>query len=186
MYAIQRLELEHENILAFTDYAQDMALSIMEGEDLDLDQLKKMVAFIRTYCDQHHHQKEEDYLFKRMEEDLGDLAVKLVQHGMIVEHNLARKYVMELDGAIDDYGQDPSPKNRLEILSYLMAYVHLLRDHAEKENKVVYPFAAKHLSKEAMDWVDQKTKDVEDLEESKKIYRDFEEFIRFKPEESQD
>ena len=58
---------------------------------------------------------------------------------MIVEHNLARKYVMELDGAIDSYGQDPSPKNRLEILSYLMAYVHLLRDHAEKENKVSIP-----------------------------------------------
>lgn len=186
MYAIQRLELEHENILAFTNYAQDLAISIMEGAEINRDQLKKMVAFIRIYCDGHHHKKEEDYLFKRMVEDLGDLAVKLVRQGMMVEHDLARKCVIDLDGALDAYDQDPSPKNRLEVISYLMAYVHLLRDHAQKENKVVYPFAVKHLSKEAMDWVDQETKAVEDREESKKIYRDFREFIKEIPQESQD
>lgn len=180
MYTIDVLERDHKNIVAFTDFAQDLAISIMEGGPVDRDLLRRMVSFIRTYCDHYHHQKEEDFLFKRMIEDLGDVALKLVNYGMMAEHNMARKHVLDLEMAIEAYEMDPGAKNRLEIISFLMAYVHLLRDHADKENKVVYPFALKHLSKEAWAWVDKETKKVEEGLESQKIYQDFQDFIPYK------
>lgn len=181
MYGIDVLETEHKNIVAFTDDMEALALSIMEGGKVDTGDLRRRVDFIRKYCDKHHHQKEEDFLFAKMVEELGDLGVKLIRHGMEVEHGLARKHVLDLEGAIGDFDEDPSPINRLQIISYLMAYVHLLRDHAKKENQVIYPFALDHLSKEALAWVDEKTRQVEEGEGTKKVYQDFKEFICYQP-----
>ena len=49
----------------------------------------------------------------------------------------------------------------LDILSYAMAYAHLLQLHIEKENSVVYPFAERSLSPEAFQLINEKSEGFE-------------------------
>ena len=97
------------------------------------------------------HQKEEELLFKAMLETKDEMANNLVNHGMIVEHNLARLYVWELENALKAYQKDPTVKLKLAIVTNTMSYVYLLRRHIDKENRVAYPYGERLLSKEVIE-----------------------------------
>lgn len=177
MYGIEILEREHENILNFTNILEEKFINILDGkDDIDLKFFEKAINFIRVYADGHHHKKEEDILFKYMLEDLGDLADKLIRSGMLVEHALARFTTLELEKALKAYKSNPSTKNKLDIIGHGMAYVYLLRRHAEKENQVLYPFAAKNLSKERLDLINEESKAYEETF-NKDLLVDFEIFL---------
>lgn len=181
MYGIEVLERDHRNIVHFTDCLEEEALKILQGQEINLDYLRESIRFIRLFCDKYHHQKEEDLLFKRMVFEIGDLAKKLIHNGMLVEHNLARSYVLKLEESLEAYEKSPEDIHRLNILSYIMAYVHLLRDHANKENVAVYPFGENHLSKEGKDWVDEETRKFEEDPQTKALYEEFASFIEENP-----
>lgn len=53
----------------------------------------------RTFmlADEHHHGKEEKFLFPEMVERLGRIAENLVTHGMLVEHDRGRAHVLAWD-----------------------------------------------------------------------------------------
>lgn len=53
---------------------------------------------------------------------------------------------MELENNINAFEEAKEDLAKLHILTNAMAYVELLRNHAEKENKTVYPFAEKSLA----------------------------------------
>lgn len=57
-----------------------------------------------------------------------------------------------------------------------MAYVYLLRRHAEKENQVLYPFAANNLSEEKLNLINEETKTYEEGF-NKDLLGDFEIFL---------
>lgn len=177
MYGIEILEREHKNILNFTNILEEKFINIVDGrEDIDLKFFEKAITFIRVYADGHHHKKEEDILFKYILEDLGSLADKLIRSGMLVEHDLARFTTLELEKALKAYESDPSTKNKLDIIGHGMAYVYLLRRHAEKENQVLYPFAAKNLSEERLDLINKESKAYEESF-NKDLLVDFEIFL---------
>ena len=141
---IDYLENEHREILIFCDRMEEKCLEILNG-NLDIDFFRNAITFIRKYADGLHHKKEEDILFKAMLENLGPLAEKVVRSGMLVEHQMARGYVMELENNLNLYEESSSDIAKLKILTKAMSYVELLRDHAQKENQTVYPFADKNL-----------------------------------------
>ena len=143
-YTIDYLEDEHEEILVFCNKMEEKCLEILNGR-LDIDFFRKAITFIRLYADGLHHKKEEDILFKAMLDNLGPLAEKVVRGGMLVEHQMARGYVMELENNLNLFEESSDDLAKLHILTNAMAYVELLRSHAEKENKTVYPFADKNL-----------------------------------------
>ena len=53
---------------------------------------------------------------------------------------------MELENNINAFKESKEDLTKLHILTNAMVYVELLRNHAEKENKTVYPFAEKSLA----------------------------------------
>lgn len=142
--SIDYLEKEHDEILSFCDRMEENCLEILGGE-LDIDFFRNAINFIRNYADGFHHKKEEDILFKAMLENLGPLAEKVVRGGMLVEHQMARSYVMELENNLNLFEESKSDLKKLYILTNAMSYVSLLREHAKKENQTVYPFADKNL-----------------------------------------
>lgn len=154
MNGIELLIEEHNNIEKALNLAEKECIEILEGKEIDNEFFKFIIKFIREYADRHHHGKEEDILFKYMMEDLGELADKLVRNGMLVEHDLGRLYIMELENSLRLYEKDRSSKNKLDIITNLMSYVHLLRRHIYKENKVAYRFAEKNLSNERLEQID--------------------------------
>ena len=151
MNIFEILREEHDNISKFVDKFEAMAIDLMEKNEISIEEYTKAIEFIRVYADKTHHQKEEELLFKAMLETKDEMANNLVNHGMIVEHNLARLYVWELENALKAYQKEPTVKLKLAIVTNTMSYVYLLRRHIDKENRVAYPYGERLLSKEVIE-----------------------------------
>lgn len=150
MTLMETLYQEHDEIWAFTEQMTEKCIALMEHNVFDADSFRADITYIRTYADATHHKKEEDLLFRAMLDELGPVAENLIRHGMLVEHDQARLYVMELENAVNAYEADRTVRLKLEIISQAMNYVHLLRRHIEKENGAIYPFAERALSADTM------------------------------------
>lgn len=151
MNIFEILREEHDNISKFVDKFEAMAIDLMGKNEISIEEYTKAIEFIRVYADKTHHQKEEELLFKAMLETKDEMANNLVNHGMIVEHNLARLYVWELENALKAYQKEPTVKLKLAIVTNTMSYVYLLRRHIDKENRVAYPYGERLLSKEVIE-----------------------------------
>ncbi len=148
---------EHDNILAMIGLMEEKSVALMNNKEEEVDSFFGFIDFARNYADKHHHGKEEQILFKYMTENLGLTAEKLVNHGMLVEHNLGRLYVGNLEESVKAYKADKSDLNRLAILTNAMGYGELLKRHIAKENEVVYTFAKRELAPEVMEKVEIET-----------------------------
>lgn len=147
---------EHQYILRMVQVIRAASYRLMTSSEIDYDDLGNMIMFIRNYADKHHHGKEEKILFKQMTDNLGKMGDNLIRHGMLVEHDLGRLYMKELEDAIESFkhGNDIS---RLDIIANAISYTHLIARHIEKEDDLIYSFGQKNLSAEIMKQVDEDT-----------------------------
>lgn len=145
MNSIKLMVEEHDNILKLLSVMRNACCGILEGQEVDDGDFRKMISFARNYADKHHHGKEEQILFKEMLERLGQVGVNLIQHGMLVEHDLGRLHIAELEKALNDYQKAPKTEYKLNILAEAISYANLLQRHIDKENQVVYTYAEKNL-----------------------------------------
>lgn len=166
MYAVDLMMEEHQNIHYMLQVIDRICCGILEGAEIDGDELRRILDFVRKYADRHHHGKEEDFLFPRMVQDLGTVADNLITHGMLVEHDLGRDHVRQAEEALNQYEKDPKTEHKLQLIAHLMGYANLLQRHIEKENSVVYTFANDRLSEDAKEEVNQKCRDYERKPES--------------------
>lgn len=155
MQGIDVLVDEHKNIVRYYVFLRKICCDIMEGAKVDVELLRQCVDFGRNYADKYHHGKEEEILFKIMIEQSGDVGQKLIRNGMLVEHDLARFYLDELEHSLNAYESNSGTENKYDIIVSAGSYANLLRRHVEKENKVVYTFAERELSPEELDKVEK-------------------------------
>lgn len=168
MNAIQIMNNEHKYITRMLKVARIMSKNILNGKEIDYDDFDLVIEFIKNYADNHHHKKEEDLLFNRMIENLGEVAEKVVKHGMIVEHDFGRLYVSDLKIALEKV-KNGDDEAKLDVIASLISYTHLLERHITKEDNVIYTFAQRELTKEVMDLVD---KECIEFEEKNSTIRD--------------
>lgn len=161
MYGIDILVEEHKNIISLTEYMRRMCCEIIDGGEPDTEEFRKGIAFARNYADRYHHGKEEKILFRIMLEKLGPAAEKLVRNGMLVEHDLGRYHITELEAALRRYEEAASVEGKLDIIAHAAAYADLLGRHIGKEDQVVYTFAERNLSDKDRAAVDKETEDFE-------------------------
>lgn len=152
MKAIELLMSEHRSI--------EKALDAMEAwvarrpqirNPTEQDTLDRFVSFLREFVDDCHHTKEEDILFATMIEqgfprEQGPIAV------MLHEHELGRSLVRTLS----NFAQQPTPWNEDDwrhIERTVRAFARLLREHIQKEDRVLYPLAEQRLSTAAKEKV---------------------------------
>lgn len=157
MYGIDVLVKEHDNVLRFNKVLRSVCLMILEGGDVPAEDFRGMIDFIKGYIDKHHHGKEELFLFSKMQKRLGKQAEHLIKYGMLVEHDLARLQVQEMDTALKNYQQDPSADSKLDLIAGAIGYTRLLERHIDKENNAIYPFGERSLDKEDLSEIDQST-----------------------------
>lgn len=155
MKSVDILVKEHDNILAFLGAVNNACLYVIEGQEPDTGDFRKMIDFVRTYADGHHHGKEEKFLFDHMIKELGKIGKNLITHGMMVEHDLGRLYMSDLEKALDSYDEKPSTQAKLGIVANAAGYASLLERHIEKENTLVFRYAQKNLSKESIEKVNE-------------------------------
>lgn len=161
MYGIDLLMKEHENIVVFTRYLRRTCCAVLEGADIDVQEFLECIDFARNYADKYHHGKEEKILFRFMLDHSDSAAEKLVQNGMLVEHDFGRYHIRELENALKQYASVPTVEGKLDIITHVASYVDLLRRHIEKEDTVCYNYALRTLSEECKTQIDEQTKEFE-------------------------
>ncbi len=109
-----------------TDYVEN---SIKVDKDLVL----RCVDFIRTYADKYHHMKEEDILFKYIDNNAEIIQI------MYKDHDTGRGHIRQVvEGA--------EKGDKTQIKEHLLAYRDLLTQHIKKEDEILYPWIDRQLS----------------------------------------
>lgn len=163
MRSIGILENEHTYVVKITNCLRQMAIQVMNEKRIVVEDYRKAIRCVREYADAYHHGKEEKILFKAMIDHMGEIAQKLIVHGMNVEHDLGRFYMSGLEECVNRYeqGEDVDDQLYIDVIGHLLEYANLLQRHASKENEVIYPFANRMLSAEIKEKVDKETDDFE-------------------------
>lgn len=164
MDSIDLMRQEHENIMILVKVFRSACCRILEGGSVEQEDFQDMISFARTYADRHHHGKEEQILFREMTAHLGTVAVNLIQHGMLVEHDMGRFHIGQLEEALSRYKESGCVEDKLEILVNAAGWANLLQRHIEKEDSVVYAFARSRLPGEVLQNVDREILEFEKQE----------------------
>lgn len=145
MDAITLMIEEHKNIKRMLAVVRQVSLNIMNGSEIDYNDFENIIDFIRNYADKTHHGKEEKILFNRMVDEIGDTAAKVVNFGMLIEHDLGRLYIGDLVEALAKVKAGDN-EAKIDVITNAVAYTHLLHRHIHKEDNVVFTFAQRELS----------------------------------------
>lgn len=156
MYSVELMVEEHDHILELLTVIRKACCGILEGQEVNDGDFRNMISFARNYADKHHHGKEEQILFQEMTQHLGQIGVNLIQHGMLVEHDLGRLHMSELENALNHYKENPDTMGKVNIIAEAMGYANLLQRHIDKENQIVYTYAEKNLTEEILKSVDER------------------------------
>ncbi|GAA0814803.1 hemerythrin domain-containing protein [Clostridium tertium] len=154
MNAIELMMDEHKNIKEMLKVVRKACFSVLEGEEVNYEDFYNMIHFIRNYADSHHHKKEEIMLFNRMVDEIGETAEKVVRYGMLVEHDLGRLYVTNLNEALEAL-KNGNAEAKLDVIANAVSYTNLLERHIHKEDNVIYKFAQRELKKETVDIINE-------------------------------
>lgn len=130
---------------------------------VDKDLILGCVDFIRNYADKYHHMKEEDILFKYVDEKAEIIQI------MYKDHDTGRGHVRQVvEGA--------EKGNKVQIKEHLLAYRELLTQHIKKEDEILYPWIDRQLSTTQVGEVFQKC-NAADASVGDALPRKYEKFI---------
>ncbi|WP_425449607.1 hemerythrin domain-containing protein [Dethiothermospora halolimnae] len=158
---IDILVSEHNNIKTMLKVVRTMCLNILESQEVDYEDFYTVIDFIRNYADKYHHGKEEDMLFKYMEEQLTEKIGEGPIQGMLIEHDYGRAFVSNLELALKEY-EKGNNEAKLDIIANAIGYGNLLQNHIHKEDNVIYRYAENNLSKETLNRLDVEFKSFEE------------------------
>lgn len=165
-YSVRVMMAEHENIIIFLQAVRAACIRVMNGGSVPEDDFYGFINFARNYSDTYHHGKEEQFLFNQMTAHLGEAGKNLVHAGMLVEHDLCRRHILDLETALNEYHTAPSSNSKLDIIEAAAGYANLIARHIEKENSVVYPFAERTLAADILNSIDEQVAAFESNHES--------------------
>ncbi len=177
MNAIEKMIAEHDDIILFSKALRNACVGILEGKEVCVSDFRDAVDFVQNYADKHHHGKEEQFLFKEMITHLGKIGTNLVTHGMLVEHDLGRLFMAELTEALNQYENSPSSESKIDIVTNAVGYTKLIKRHIDKENAIVFTYAAKTLSAEIIDEINQKSLAFEKQAEETGVQKKYNAFL---------
>lgn len=168
MNAIEIMNNEHKDITRMLKVVRVCCYKVLKGKEINYDDFDKITEFIVEYADKHHHKKEEIILFNRMIEHLGAVSEKLVQNGMLVEHDLGRLHITQLKEALENV-KNGNEEAILDVIANAISYTHLLERHINKEDNVVYKYAQRELDKSILELIDKECIEFEEKNNDVKI-----------------
>lgn len=160
MDAIDVMMEEHKNIKKILIVTRKYCNMLLNNEEFDINVFYDIIDFIRNYADKHHHGKEEEMLFNKMQTECVDAIKKTIQHGMLVEHDMGRMYVRDLEEALNKFKAGDNDA-KLDIIANAISYTHLLTRHIDKEDNILYKYALNNLSKDSLDKLNKESIEFE-------------------------
>lgn len=160
MNCIELMVEEHKAAKRMLVVMRKYCYKVLKNDQIDYEDFYRMIDFVKTFVDEHHHGKEEKLLFNQMKDKLGVVAQKLITHGMLVEHDLGRLHIQQLEAALKKViGGDEQAK--LDLIANAISYCDLLNRHIDKEDAVVYTYANNNLDQETLDQINMECKAFE-------------------------
>src|SRR5512140_269168 len=131
----QDLMHEHKAILNALDVIEKMYEGVKKDKKVDYKDVEEMIDFLKVFADKCHHGKEEKFLFPALEEagvknQDGPIGV------MLEQHKKGREFIKQMQNSIKN--------NTIDKNSFVEAaslYVSLMRNHIDKENKILFPMS---------------------------------------------
>jgi len=140
MQALDVLYDEHRHILRVLDATDHAVAQARAAQSTDPAFFQSLARFIFDYADGAHHAKEEDVLFRALE-DFGVPRETGPLHCMVNEHAYGRELRGQLDAAADALAGG-NKASLFDVLDASARYAALLRSHIQKEDRALYPMAA--------------------------------------------
>ena len=145
MQARGPLMIEHRLIERMLANVKNLLVQVRQTKKIDPLLVDKAVDFIRTYADRTHHGKEEDILFRDLNnKELSEID-RRVMNELIEEHVFGRKTTKALVEANTQYRNGDS-SSLGDIVSCLNTLVDFYPKHIEKEDKVFFPASRAYFS----------------------------------------
>ena len=159
MKATEILMDEHRLIERVLTALEISANRLSLGEDMRPAFFINAALFIKNFADGCHHRKEEGVLFVAMNE-----AGMPVQGGpigvMLSEHVQGRDFTKAMREAAE-YWEKGDLSARYAVTQNALGYVTLLRQHIQKEDKILFPMADRIIP---LDKQEQVTEEFERVE----------------------
>lgn len=146
MKATQVLMDEHRVIEGVLDALQLAAERLDRGAEIRPAFFISAALFIKNFADGCHHHKEEGVLFVALREsgmssEGGPLPV------MLAEHEQGRAFTREMKDAAEKW-EKGDLSARPAVVHNALGYVALLRQHIQKEDKILFPMADRMIKPE--------------------------------------
>ena len=168
MLATEHLMKEHQLILKYVALLESyVELSTKNREpSLLFEKAPVFIQFIHEFADEFHHAKEENILFRYLEE-LGVLTHCNPIPQMLNEHGKARELVLNMENALltNDIA-------KLEING--VEYARLLKEHIYKEDNILYPMGERGLSDTAKSSLLKEYAETDERLDSQSIWYQYE------------
>jgi hemerythrin-like domain-containing protein len=136
----QDLIREHKTILIALNVIEKMYERVQNNNEVDIKDIEDIIEFLKVFADKCHHGKEEDFLFPALEKvgiknENGPIGV------MLAQHRHGREFIQQMQKSIVN-----KTLNKNAFVSSASSYVNLLRNHIEKEDKILFPLSDTKLS----------------------------------------
>lgn len=168
MKSIDILVEEHKYIKMVLGEIRLQCISIVHGEEVNYKLFYNVIDFVRNFADKYHHKKEEDRLFNIMTEQLGLSTASGPVAGMLVEHDMGRAHIMDLEKALKEC-ENGNSDAKVDIIAHAIGYEQLLLKHIDKEDNAIYRHAERSLPKETLEKLDTEFEAVEQDSENAAI-----------------
>ena len=172
MNCIELMVEEHKAAKRMLVVMRRYSYRVLKNEEVDYDDLFIIIDFLRTFVDGHHHGKEEKLLFNQMRDKLGPIGEKLITHGMLVEHDLGRLHIQQLEAAVESVMKGHE-ESKLDLIANAIAYCDLLNRHIDKEDRVVYTFENRHLDQETLDQINKECEAFEQSAQEQEVQKKY-------------
>jgi hemerythrin-like domain-containing protein len=147
MQARGPLMIEHRLIERMLFVIRNILSEIKGRYTVDPVFVDTAVDFIRVYADRTHHGKEEDILFRELENKQLTEEDRRIMEELIEEHVFGRKTTKALIEANDRY-RNGDQAALADIVTNLQTLTEFYPRHIEKEDKVFFPSSRNYFSDE--------------------------------------
>jgi hemerythrin-like domain-containing protein len=143
------IQSDHVAMSIVLDAMEKRAHEILKTDNVDYFRIGQILDFLHNYTDNLHYAKEERILFPAVADVSKPWITKIINK-LIVEHALARNYIIEIDRQLRACLDGDS--DALQVLaSFILKYVELEKNHIKVEDEIVMPLFKRLMNTNKLD-----------------------------------
>jgi hemerythrin-like domain-containing protein len=159
MSATDTLKSEHTQIKTMLAVLDAICKRVASNDLVDTVDLTQLVWFFQSYADALHHAREEDVLFKVIEQ--ADISGETDFVGVLTaEHTLARIFVSSMADEVQSM-IDGETAGDTDFVDFAQSYITLLLHHICKEDNALFPMVESKLTRQQLDNVERRFKKID-------------------------